>query len=78
MNPDRLNELLDRCESPIERELLWDLYPKMKEQPAKNLQAQFKIDYDGGVTIPDFAFHDMKIAIYCDGFAWRARKLGGI
>ena len=72
MDKDRLNELLERCESPIERKLLWDLYPKMTEQTAKELQAQFKIDYDGGVTIPDFAFPDMKIAIYCDGFAWRA------
>ena len=29
MNEDRLNELLERCESPIERELLQNLYPHL-------------------------------------------------
>ena len=33
--------------------------------------AQHKIDYKGGVTISDFAFPDMRIVIYCDGYAPR-------
>lgn len=29
MNEDKLNELLERCESPIERELLIQFYPHL-------------------------------------------------
>ena len=74
MNEDRLNELLERCESPIERELLQNLYPHLTTDRARELRAQYKIDrYDDmDLTIPDFAFPDMRIAIYCDGFAWHA------
>ena len=71
MNENRLNELLERCESPIERELLTQLYPCLTVSHARKLCAQYMIDtYDDiPVTIPDFAFPDMQIAIYCDGFA---------
>lgn len=73
MKEDRLNELLERCESPIERELLIQLYPHLTTDRALELCAQYQIDYydDMSVTRPDFAFPDMQIAIYCDGFAWR-------
>ena len=71
MNKNKLNELLERCESPIERELLIQLYPCLTASQARELCAQYMIDrYDDiPVTIPDFAFPDMQIAIYCDGFA---------
>ena len=71
MNENKLNELLERCESPIERELLTRLYPCLTASHACELCAQYIIDtYDDiPVTIPDFAFPDMQIAIYCDGFA---------
>ena len=70
MNEDRLNELVERCESPIERELLQNLYPDLTTDRAQELCSQYLIDFIRGVpeTTPDFAFPDMKIAIYCDGF----------
>ena len=70
MNEDRLNELLERCESHIERELLQNLYPHLTAERAQELCAQYMIDYydDMPLTIPDFAFPDMQIANYCDGF----------
>ena len=66
----RLNELLERCESHIERELLQNLYPHLTVERAQELCAQYMIDYydDMPLTIPDFAFPDIQIAIYCDGF----------
>ena len=74
MNEDKLNELLERCESPIERQLLKKLYPRLRTNQAQELCAQHTIDYynDMSVTIPDFAFSDMKIAVYCDGFSTAA------
>jgi ATP-dependent helicase YprA (DUF1998 family)/very-short-patch-repair endonuclease len=38
--------------------------------------AQFEIRTDSGglLTIPDFAYPDRKIAIYCDGFAYHGNK----
>ena len=71
MSEDKLNELLERCESPIERELLQNLYPHLTAERAQELCAQYMIDYydEMPLTIPDFAFPDMQIAIYCDGFA---------
>ena len=71
MKEDRLNELLERCESPIERELLQNLYPHLTTDRAQELRAQHLIDYydDMQLTVPDFAFPDIQIAIYCDGFA---------
>ena len=74
MNEDRLNELLERCQSPIERQLLENLYPHLTTARIRELRAQHKIDcYDDmPLTIPDFVFPDMRIAIYCDSFAWHA------
>ena len=71
MNEDRLNELLERCDSPIERELLLNLYPHLTTDCAQELRAQHRINHKGGVTIPDFAFPDMRIVIYCDGYGPR-------
>lgn len=73
MNEDKLNKLLERCQSPIESELLQNLYPHLTTDRARELRVQHKIDrYDDmRLTIPDFAFPDMQIAIYCDGFAPR-------
>ena len=72
MNEDLLNELLERCESKIEEKLLENLYPRLTADHAQELRAQYKIDYYPDiVTIPDFAFPYMQIAIYCDGFATR-------
>ncbi len=73
MNEDRLNELLERCDSPIECQLLKKLYPRLSTNQAHELCAQHKIDYynDMPLTIPDFAFPKWKIAVYCDGFVWR-------
>ena len=73
MNDNQLNQLLERCESPIERKLLENLYPHLTTDRACELRAQYKIDYfnNMSVTVPDFAFPDMEIAIYCDGFKWR-------
>ena len=71
MNEDRLNELLKQLDdSPIERELLQNLYPHLTTDRAQELRPQYEIDFIPGVqkTTPDFAFPDMKIAIYCDGF----------
>ena len=68
MNEDLLNDLLERCQSPIERELLLNLYPHLTTSRAHELRAQYKIDrYD---DMP-LTFPDMQIVIYCDGFASR-------
>lgn len=73
MNEDRLNRLLEKCESPIEEKLLENLYPRLKADPAQELSAQYEIDcyLDMDLTIPDFAFPYLQIAIYCDGFKMR-------
>ena len=73
MYEDQLTQLLARCQSPIERELLTRLFPHLSTSLSRELRAQYKIDkYDDmPLTIPDFAFPDMQIAIYCDGFALR-------
>ena len=73
MYEDRLTQLLARCQSPIERELLTQLFPHLSTSLSRELRAQYKIDkYDDmPLTIPDFAFPDMQIAIYCDGFTLR-------
>ena len=57
MNENKLNELLEQCESPIECELLIQLYPCLTASQARELCAQYMIDrYDDiPVTIPDFA-----------------------
>lgn len=77
MNQDRLNELLARCETPIERELLRNLYPHLTMDRTRELCAQYMIDCfdDMDLTIPDFAFPDMQIAIYCDGYRWHSDRV---
>ena len=63
------DELRKRCKSPIERHLLRALYPELGPDTQKKLQAQHLIDYyPMPVTLPDFAFPDLQIAIYCDGY----------
>ena len=45
------------------------LYPELGPDAQKEIQAQYMIDYYAmPVTLPDFAFPDAKIAIYCDGY----------
>ena len=47
------------------------LYPGLSESRAGALHAQYKMDFPGmPVTIADFAFPDMRIAIYCDGYKY--------
>ena len=73
MNEDKLDTLLDKCESPIESKLLTQLYPHLSTAHTRELCAQYIIGKypEIPVTIPDFAFPDMQIAIYCDGFESR-------
>ena len=62
------DELLEGCESAIEKHLLGALYPELGPDAQKEIQAQYMIDYyDMPVTPPDFAFPSARIAIYCDG-----------
>ena len=72
MYEDKLTQLLERCESPIESELLEKLYPRLPTSRVQELCAQYMIDYynDMPVTIPDFAFPNAQIAVYCDGFSY--------
>ena len=66
---------LQDCESEIETHLLRALYPKLGPDVEKQLQTQHRIDYyDIPLTIPDFAFPDAKIAIYCDGYEHHSEK----
>ena len=73
MNEDRLTELLNQAQYMIEKKFLQKVYPDLNLTPdhAQELCAQYMIDkyHDMPVTIPDFAFPDMQIAIYCDGSA---------
>ena len=51
--------------------MLGALYPKLGPSERKEIEAQHLINYcDMPATQPDFAFPDMKIAIYCDSFKW--------
>ena len=66
-----LEQLLSRCkDSPIESRLLNALYPHLTSPWIEELQAQYMIDCyrDMPVTLPDFAFPEAKIAIYCDDY----------
>ena len=57
------HELLARCESEIEKHLLRVLYPNLGPDAQKEIQAQYMIDYyDMTVTLPDFAFPDLRFA----------------
>ena len=64
------DQLLKNCESEIEKHLLHALYPTLGPDYQEDLRTQYKIDYyqDLPVTLPDFAFPEAKIAIYCDGY----------
>ena len=69
------DELLEGCESEIESHLLRALYPKLGPDAQKKLQAQHIIDYyDMPLTIPDFAFPSLQIAIYCDGYEFHSER----
>ena len=73
MNEDRLNELLARCESLLEKKFLQKVCRDLDLTPdrAQELCPQYEINFIPGMqTIPDFAFPDMKIAIYCDSYAY--------
>ena len=74
MNEDRLTELLNQAQSLLEKKFLQKVYPDLNLTPdhAQELCAQYLIDFIRGapVTTPDFAFPDMKIAIYCDSYAY--------
>ena len=63
------DELMNKSEEGIEKPLIAALYPKLGPSEQKEIEAQHLIDYyDMPVTLPDFAFPDAKIAIYCDGY----------
>ena len=65
------DDLLARCESEIESHLLGALYPNLGPDAQKEIEAQHIIDYyDMPVTLPDFAFPYLRIAIYCDGYEY--------
>ena len=66
------DELLKGCESKIERHLLGALYPELGPNEKEEIQGQHPIDYYDNmpVTLPDFAFPSLQIAIYCDGYEY--------
>ena len=69
------DELRKSCESEIERHLLGALYPELGPDAQKEIEAQHMIDYyDMPVTLPDFAFPDLQIAIYCDGYEFHSER----
>ena len=63
------DELMNKSEEGIEKPLIAALYPKLGPSEQKEIEAQHLVDYyDMPVTLPDFAFPDLQIAIYCDGY----------
>ena len=66
------DELLERSKSSkIEKALLDALYPELGPNGKKDIQAQYMVIYDDmPVTLPDFAFPSLQIAIYCDGYKY--------
>ncbi len=64
------DELLNQCESPLEKNLLRALYPELSEPDREGLAAQYLIQELSQITLLDFAFPKKKIAIYCDGYRW--------
>ena len=69
------DELMNKSEEGIEKPLLDALYPKLGPDAQKEIEAQHMIDYyDMPVTLPDFAFPDAKIAIYCDGYEFHSER----
>ena len=69
------DKLMSLSEEGIERDLLAALYSKLGPSEQKEIEAQHLIDYyDTPLTIPDFAFPDAKIAIYCDGYEHHSER----
>ena len=69
------DQLLNNCESEIEKHLLRALCPELDSAYRDDLRQQHVIDYyDMPLTIPDFAFPKDKIAIYCDGYEFHSEK----
>ena len=69
------DELMNKSKEGIEKPLLAALYPKLGPSEQKEIEAQHLIDYyDMPVTLPDFAFPDAKIAIYCDGYEFHSER----
>ena len=69
------DELMNKSEEGIEKPLIAALYPKLGPIEQKEIEAQHLIDYyDMPVTLPDFAFPDAKIAIYCDGYEFHSER----
>ena len=69
------DELRERGGSEIETALLEALYPKLNAESKREIEAQHLIDYyDISVTLPDFAFPKLRIAIYCDGYEHHSEK----
>ena len=66
----KLDELWDKCESPIEYRLLETLYSRLDEDAQKDLVAQLIVNEPLIRTRLDFAFQELKIAIYCDGYKY--------
>ena len=68
-----IDELLQQCGSPIEEILLNALYPRLRTKERDLLVAQYQLPI-GKVRKPDFAFPQLKIAIYCDGWQYHQDK----
>lgn len=68
-----LDELLEQCGSPIEEMLLNALYPRLRVKERDLLCAQYDFPIDR-VRKPDFAFPQLKITIYCDGWEYHQDK----
>ena len=69
------DQLLQNCESEIERHLLNALYPALGPNAQREIEAQHIIDYyDLPATLPDFAFPNARIAIYCDGYEYHSDR----
>ncbi|WP_219846570.1 AAA domain-containing protein [Salinibacter sp. 10B] len=63
---------LRQCESPIEKKLLHAL---QKIPELEDIEPQFVIkNGDQIVSRADFAFPDIKLAVYCDGARWHLRQ----
>ena len=68
-----IDKLLQQCGSPIEEMLLNALYPRLRTKERDLLVAQYPVPIDK-VRKPDFAFPQLKIAIYCDGWQYHQDK----
>ena len=68
-----IDELLEQCGSPIEEMLLNALYPRLRTKERDLFVAQYQVLIDK-VRKPDFAFPQLKIAIYRDGWQYHQDK----